>query len=152
LVIVSNLLQHKRVGGTGRPSKNVEIYFSIMQDFSLPWRIIVKKGMIYMDVTNNQVPVIYTNSAFFYAAQYDLNIHVGRKDIKGEHQDVANIIMSWPHAKAFLEVLTKQVGIYEKMFGKINLEPDPKIAKELQEAGEIKVINANISDDTIKKD
>jgi len=105
-----------------------------------------------MDVTNNQVPVIYTNSASFYSSQYDLDIHVGRKDIKGEHQDAANIIMSWPHAKTFLEVLTRQVGIYEKMFGEINLEPDPKIAKELQEAGEIKVIDINILDDTIKKE
>lgn len=62
---------------------------------------------------------------------FSFNINKGSKSGNSIEQ-IAEIVMSPQHAKAFAMTLSDTVRNYEKLFGTINVQPDPEVAKELQ--------------------
>jgi len=72
-------------------------------------------------------PTVYVNSATFNLGPYDVRMSLGQVESATEERllvrTLATVIMSPQHAKAFSELLAKNVALYEQTFGQIQTTP-----------------------------
>ena len=78
---------------------------------------------------------VYANSAQIEATAWDFRIIFGELRKSGDQdkkiiEQSVEVIMSPQHAKVLAEVLSKQVGVYEKRMGDINIPKDKTPAEE----------------------
>jgi|GEM_PF-4993339 len=90
---------------------------------------------------NKNTPVIYSNSVGISCGAFDVTLHIGMQMPEGDFVPQAIVFLSWPHAKKLVEILQNEINRYEKMYGQIKTEPNPDVIKEMQEKGEIEIIN-----------
>src|SRR5580698_4093433 len=82
---------------------------------------------------NENYEALYANNVQFESTEWDLKmifgeLDMGRKDGAGVEQHTA-ITVPWAQAKLLIYYLQLNVGIYEKIFGKIKI-PDSVLPPE----------------------
>jgi hypothetical protein len=71
-------------------------------------------------------PVYYCNWASMQTSVFDFVIRLGKRNRPGEQGEEVpdlEIVMSPQHAKAFLNLLARNVSRYEELFGPISVTP-----------------------------
>lgn len=81
---------------------------------------------------------VYINSAEVAFSNYDFNIKLAFKgpQVPDSGSIIGHVNMSPQHFKAFVRVLTDNLARYERIFGSLNLTPDPEELKRMQTAAE----------------
>jgi hypothetical protein len=81
--------------------------------------------------TLGQVPSFYANNANIKSTFWDVVVDFGQ--IRGTEgkallvEPTATVVMSWPHAKAFLGIMQNIVKNYETQFGEIVMPPNSSV-------------------------
>lgn len=94
-----------------------------------------------MENNNKDIPVLYSNSIAVSCSAFDVTLQIGMQIPEGNFVPQTIVFLSWPHAKKLVEILQNEINRYEKMYGQIITEPNPALIKEMQEKGEIEIID-----------
>lgn len=77
----------------------------------------------------------YINSVELSNSCYELELRCRDRGSKGDLGEEIVLVMSWPHAKAFADLLNKNLKVYEIAFGEVHSQPLENTEKALKEIG-----------------
>ena len=86
---------------------------------------------------NQDNMLYYSNRVELTGSGYELKMVFQQTD-GDEVRNKKEIVLSWPHAKDLLRVLSDKVEEYEKLFSPIVVKPNADVVKELKDSGKIK--------------